>query len=109
MGFIRDFIEAEKSEVPLATFATPATFGRRVATVATVASHNPQNLNVIDPPAFDPGVRQREADRENMRLARAGSTLRFCACGEFATCAWPDAQGRDVWKCLACQPADGEA
>jgi hypothetical protein len=54
-------------------------------------------------------ARLAEAERENLRLKRQGSTLRFCQCGEFATRAWPHANGREIWFCLECEPAEGVA
>lgn len=54
-------------------------------------------------------VDQREADRRNADAVRAHSTDRFCACGALATFAWPDEDGREVWRCVECTPAWGRA
>ena len=108
MGFIRDFLETENSALRLATPATPATFSPGVATVATVASRNPQISSALAP-AFDRERLQREADRRNEKAARERSTDRWCACGQMASYAWPDGLRRDVWRCLDCGPVRGEA
>jgi hypothetical protein len=52
---------------------------------------------------------QREADRCNAEARATGLTDRFCACGALATLAWPDDDGRDVWRCLKCGPVRGRA
>ncbi|MBI1867081.1 MAG: hypothetical protein HYS06_02080 [Methylocystis sp.] len=38
-----------------------------------------------------------------------GPTDRFCSCGRMATLAYPRGDGREVWYCLECLNADGQA
>ena len=59
--------------------------------------------------AFDLAARQREADRQNERAVRERLTDRWCACGARATFAWPGGRRPEVWRCLDCGPARGEA
>jgi hypothetical protein len=43
-------------------------------------------------------VDQRAADRRNAEAVRTHSTDRYCGCGALATFAWPDDDGREVWR-----------
>jgi hypothetical protein len=77
---------------------------------------SPDTSDRSDNPDKSDGLEERllaarlaEAERDNLRLKRQGSTLRFCQCGEFATRAWPHAHGREIWFCLECEPAEGVA
>lgn len=54
-------------------------------------------------------VDQAEADRRNAEAVRNGSTDRYCACGALATFGCPSHDGRPVWRCLECCPAEGRA
>ncbi|WP_292533818.1 hypothetical protein [Methylocystis sp.] len=59
--------------------------------------------------AYDPARLQCEADRHSAEAAHAGLTDRFCRCRRLATFAWPDDDGREVWRCLECTPTRGRA
>jgi hypothetical protein len=58
---------------------------------------------------YHPAHLQEQADHRNSEAMHAGSTDRFCGCGALATLAWPDDDGRDVWRCLKCGPVRGRA
>lgn len=125
MGALADFIREEFGDVPrapkiesgnalVAIPAIPAIPSRPNS--ETSENSDPLRLNFKTPSQPKEGASagnlddlRAEADRENARFARAGSTLRFCACGQFATFAWPDSSGREVWRCLECVDADGRA
>lgn len=76
---------------------------------ASDSSDKPDKSDKVGAAAYDPVRLQREADRRNARAAWDGITDRWCACGRFATFAWPGDDRRPVWRCLECGPAGGVA
>jgi hypothetical protein len=94
-------VENEVQVIPLATPATPAT-------LAATPTHSAPS-DEARAPLLDSEHLQREANRHNVAAMRDGLTDRFCSCGSLATFAWPDADGREVWRCLDCALVRGKA
>lgn len=63
----------------------------------------------LAPLALNTARLQAEADRRNEKAVRERLTDRWCACGARATFAWPGGRRPEVWRCLDCGPARGEA
>jgi hypothetical protein len=110
MGALAAFIEREFAGAP----RKPEIETRGAAIAAIPAIPEPRNSrnskNSREPIAkFNPEALQREADRRNALARQARLTDRFCRCGQFAESAWPDANGREIWRCFECLEPGGRA